>query len=442
LATYSTIADWLRAYPIATASTAALYVVLLALAIPRSRRILAPWLVHPTAPTQQYLQAFDTFRGFAAAFVALGHCWWASYPVFASTQSTVPFLAYGAKAVPEFAVLSGFLIYRSVLLIKSLEDLRTYTIRRFFRIYPVYLLSVILCLASGQYLTGEYFSSRGYLFSDLFMFNIISWPGGFANPVTWSLYVEATFYAFLPLVVLTVGRKRMVVFALLGLAAMIVADYPSRVFGLWKFFLIGILASELSWAKFLQYKALPRVKPVAALALVIGFAMLVYDLGGPKHDWVAKLGVNPPHADGETLGLGLACALILAALPHSDILARMLNVLPLRVLGIISYSLYIVHFFYILANFPEIGLFTKAGTPPLYEHFKSLAPMPAWYMPFIFFPGALFWALISFLLVERPGIRLGKWLITKTRFKAPPMTAQSLPTSAVRGAAHSSVESR
>ena len=81
----------------------------------------------------------------------------------------------------------------------------------------------------------------------------------------------------------------------------------------------------------------------------------------------------------------------------------------------ISYSLYITHFLYILANFPEIGLFGHAGQPDMYSHFQAMPPMPGWYMPLLFFPGAMFWALVSFLLVERPGIKLGRWLANPQR---------------------------
>ncbi len=45
--------------------------------------------------------------------VALAHCWWATHPVFHSTQLAAPWIAYATKWVSIFAVLSGFLIYRS-----------------------------------------------------------------------------------------------------------------------------------------------------------------------------------------------------------------------------------------------------------------------------------------------------------------------------------------
>ena len=60
--------------PIATLSGAAFYLFLLALAIPETRGFIAPSFSHPIPPHRQYLRGFDTLRGFAAAFVALGHC--------------------------------------------------------------------------------------------------------------------------------------------------------------------------------------------------------------------------------------------------------------------------------------------------------------------------------------------------------------------------------
>src|SRR5262245_24983403 len=410
----SSFGTYLSAYPFATLSSAGFYGSLIALAVPSVRQVLVPYLGHPVAPNQQYLQAFDTFRGFAAALVAIGHCWWATHPVFHATQMAVPLIAFGQKAVPMFAVLSGFLIYRSVLLIRSVQDLRAYVIRRAFRIYPVYLLGVCLGIICSQYIAGQYISPLSFLVSDVFMLNIVGWPGGFANPVTWSLYIEVMFYAFLPLAFLALGRKHLIWACAIGLLALIAADYPSRVFGLWKFFLIGILASELAGsAAFGRFSQ--RYARLTTAMLGLGVALLMYDFGGMRHDWVSRLGLTTAHAEGNTVGLGLACFLILVSFCHLPRLGAKLNALPFRLLGIISYSVYIIHFFYIYANFPELGSFARAGTPPMFQHFELLPRMPAWYLPVLFFPGIFFWSVITFLLVERPGIQLGKRIVDAMR---------------------------
>jgi len=128
----------------------------------------------------------------------LGHCWWSSYPVFSPTQyvHAGQFIGYASKGVPIFAVLSGFLIYRSTLSIATLRDLRDYAIRRFFRIYPVYIVSVIICLLLGQYVVNASYTASGYFTSDLFMFTVFSWPGGYANSPAWSLMLKLHFMFF------------------------------------------------------------------------------------------------------------------------------------------------------------------------------------------------------------------------------------------------------
>lgn len=152
--------------------------------------------------------------------------------------------------------------------------------------------------------------------------------------------------------------------------------------------------------------------------------MVYYDFGGPDYDWAARLGIGRLHMDGQSLGLGIACLLILASLPKLKTIGTILNVAPLRFLGIISYSVYITHFFYIRINFPELVLFSQAGTDASYKHFQTLPAAPWWYLPFLFLPGALFWGAVSFLLIERPGMRIGNY-ITKRVGRAHPVSASA-----------------
>jgi peptidoglycan/LPS O-acetylase OafA/YrhL len=413
------ISKMLVAYPFATVSTAAFYVVLLLLLIPWSKSRVFRHLAHPIPPHQRHLSGFDAFRGFAATWVAMGHCWWATYPVFAPTQAEVlPLLALNSKAVPIFAILSGFLIYRSVLSVRTINDLRTYAVRRFFRIYPVYALGVVMSALAGQYVGTAHSTKLGMFVSDLGMFTVISWPGGFANPPTWSLYVEVLFYVVLPLIVLTLGQKRMVPFAAAMIVAMLAADYDSRVFGLWKFFLAGIIASEIS--------ARLTSKVTSLMLFVVGALLLYWDIFSAQygaHDWFADFGLTYRHGDGETVALGIGCSLLLMSLPNLRRLGTWLSILPLRMLGTISYSVYVIHFFYILISFPKLGLFSRAGHPESTAYFQTLQAMPNWYLPLIFFPGILFWGLISYVLVERPGIMLGAKIVARSRGIA---TAQEL----------------
>jgi peptidoglycan/LPS O-acetylase OafA/YrhL len=412
-------AQLLEAYPFATTSSLAAYCFLVLLSIPATRRVVSPYFVRPTPPHQQFLGSLDTFRGLAASLVALGHCWWATYPMFAATQWRLGFIAYNSKAVPIFAVLSGFLIYRSVLTIKTIEGLRNYAIRRFFRIYPVYAAGVLLAALTSQYLATNDYHGLGRFFADLFMLQTIEWPGSFGNPPTWSLYVEVVFYAYLPLVVITLGRSRMLWFSAALFVVLLIADSQSRVLGLWKFFSIGIMAAEL----------FPYTKRFAVAFFSIGVLLLIWDFGGPPHDWFAGLHMTKLHEDGETIGLGIASAMILISAPHLKNVGVALNMLPLRILGVISYSVYIMHFFYLKVVFEQITLFSNLGSPEMKAVWEALPSYPWWYLPFVIFPGVLFWGLISFLLIERPGIRFGQWLTTRHQNRAQASAHGRMPIS-------------
>ncbi|MGV8998548.1 MAG: acyltransferase family protein [Parvibaculaceae bacterium] len=275
--------------------------------------------------------------------------------------------------------------------------------------YPVYALCVVLCLLFGQYSGNANASSVSYFFSDLFMFPTINWPGGYANPPAWSLYVEVLFYVVLPLVLLLVGQKRIVAFCLLVILAMLLADTQSRVFTLWRYFLFGIVASELS----------PRLSPRTALmAFAAGLLLIGIDFASPKLDWAAAIGIGIKHADEQTVGLGLGFGLLLAGLPQSKIFGRVLNILPMQILGVISYSVYLTQFFYIYWSFPVIGLFVHAGSQEQYQHFLTLPSNGGWVLPLVFFPGCLTWGIVSYLLVERPGMIYGRKLVLKLRSSA------------------------
>lgn len=399
-------------YPVASVSSLTFYLFMLAACIPALRRHIVPRFAHPISPKQSFLSSMDALRGFAALYVAVGHSWHWTYPVFYKAQHTVPSLAYAAKAVPMFAVLSGFLIYRSVRNIATLEDIRYYIARRAFRIYPLYFLSILICLISGQIATEyEGIGPLSYIVSEIMMFRALDFPL-YANPVTWSLYVELIFYAFLPLFVIVFGVPRIVKASLAMLVMLMIADQvPSREFYLWKYFFFGIIASELS----LQYEKELKGS-LGNWILVVGLVLFIADLGGPKYDWVANSGIVKRNLAEYTVALGLSFAMIAAAVPYVDVAARILNLFLFRFIGVVSYSVFIVHPFYLMTNFPELVL-RKVGTQT--EYFKTLEAMPDWYLPFVFVPGIFAWAAVTFLLIERPALIAGSRLIASVRNRRP-----------------------
>jgi peptidoglycan/LPS O-acetylase OafA/YrhL len=395
----------LFAYPLVTACALAYFTLMLVLAFPPVRSRIGPYLTHPSPPNQQYLYGFDLFRGLAALLVAIGHAWNLNRPIFDDMQNSSLVLAYmlghASKAVPIFAVLSGFLIFRAVLKIGNLQDLRRYTLRRIFRIYPVYLIGVLLALAFGLYAgDGGRHNAFNFFIADVFMLSPLGWNKS-AQVVAWSLYVEEMFYVLLPIVVILLTPRRMLAFAIIGLIVLLMADFQSRVFGLWKYFLFGILASELE----------PYFRGRLGMALAAFAAGLVLMAVDFRFGAVDVFGLLRDAPSGGTVALGVACLLVLVSISNLGSLSRWLNILPLRMIGAISFSVFITHRFLIHYVFPNT--LTISDNTQRFAVNGAVSPLGWWYLPLLFIPAALFVGLVCFLLVERPGVLLGRRLAAR-----------------------------
>lgn len=388
--------EWLKFSAVATASAAAFYLFVLALVIPAFRRWAGTALSLPHPSNQPEIAALDAYRGGAASLVVMAHIWVFSQPIFNATQQQWwHFLAVGGnKAVPMFVMLSGFLIYRAVRNIGTSDDLSRYVRRRFLRIYPVYLFTLLLGYGVGV----SAFDLPNFV-SQVFMVRSIS-PAylKFINPPAWSLFVEMLFYAVLPIWV-AAFRGRVLSASAVTFVVLLFADQlASRELWLWKYFFVGVFVSEFVD----QYGQ--RISPrFAAGVFLAGCFLLWVDMRvgptGAPFDWFNRLGIVKKNTAEYTVGLAFACSLILIGTLRSRLVATVMSVKPLRVLGAVSYSLFLLHPFFILAVFPKFN-FAMAGRVQ-----KLIEPMvyaPPWYAPAIMFPGALAWAIVCFLLVERP----------------------------------------
>lgn len=388
--------EWLKFSSVATASAATFYLFLLALMIPAVRARAGLILSLPYPSTKQEIAALDAYRGGAASLVTMAHIWVFPQPIFNATQQQWwHFLAVaGNKAVPIFVMLSGFLIFRAVKNIRTMDDMGRYVQRRFLRIYPVYLFTLLL----GYGVSQSTFDLPNFL-SQVFMVRSIN-PVylKFINPPAWSLYVEVLFYAVLPLWVVAFRKRLMTAAAVSFLVLLFVDPLASRELWLWKYFFVGILVSE-----FVDRYGERISERFALFAFLAGCFLLFLDFqvggSGTFFDWFAALKIVPKNLAEYSIGLACACSLILIGTLRSPKVAALMSIKPLRVLGAVSYSLFLIHPFFILAVFPKFSFATAGQVQNL------IAPVvyaPAWFAPFVMFPGALAWAIICFVLIERP----------------------------------------
>jgi peptidoglycan/LPS O-acetylase OafA/YrhL len=284
-------------------------------------------------------------RFFAAALVVVFH--------FArvGNRTLAAFIEHGAVGVMVFFVLSGFILsYSYSLAPGSMKgNLRSFWVARFARLYPVYLLGIVLfvpILVPAAALPGWHRIATAILSLTVTQawFHLLGLPWGMWNPPGWSLSAEAFFYVIFPLVCLPLSRAssgRLLAFAagcwvlsVLGVFTYSIVHFPSGDF--WPFvplirlpeFLLG-MAAGLAWKRRTTQwfdRAAPYLANASALAL-LGAMCVPLDTR-----WFFSGALSP-----------LAALLICSLACGRGLLARVLSLKPVVLLGGASYSLYILH---------------------------------------------------------------------------------------------------
>lgn len=369
-------------HPLLGWGAAGFVLLLAACAVPRLRLRLSTLLEMPLPSTRQHMLPLDAYRGLAALWVALFHAWQWTPPVFAPVTAMLPFLTVGNCGVQVFAVLSGMLIYRSLCAVDSLEGLRAYFWRRLLRIYPLYAATSAACLALFP-------SSIGVAVAELSMLRVFGYPL-FMNPPAWSMYVEVLFYLVMPAFVL-MARRRPAMYAFIVFAILAAGEKEgSRELALWKFFFVGVLCSE----------CIDRLRAGRDGGARWGLGLFV--LGGALlatgvHSAIGNALLLPGEQE---LAVGIGAGLAICGSVLHPALRRAFSLRPLRVLGTVSYSIYLLHPLLLALSF---------GLPlPSWRLGVKVVRETAGVLPLLlcYAPAVVFYACCAYLLVERPMLRL------------------------------------
>jgi peptidoglycan/LPS O-acetylase OafA/YrhL len=364
--------------------------------VPRPERSVRPYpdamrpldgLSRPTAP---HALGLDAIRVLAASMVFACHLALYGGVSFGAFQPVAENLRSG---VILFFVLSGYLIFRPFTVRR--QNLGSYAIRRFLRIYPAYVLALI----GSSLLLGDRSFADHPLTYLLFLQNFDpALYQGFLG-VSWTLQLEATFYLVVPVLAMACtaspSRSIKVLGALgelsLGAAILITSGLLEQrwagnsvvsalfPFAFWAFvpgMVLAVLQTHrpdlLSWFS----------KPVIP---VIGLGLLF--LGSVVGLWATM--------DFITAGAGfLLVGWVIARDPGPAWLIR-----PIAAGAAISYAVYLWH--------EEVVLFLSRYTSGLPMLVLALAITTSI-------------AAISYLVVERPLLRLARQL---TRDRHRPTTA-------------------
>jgi peptidoglycan/LPS O-acetylase OafA/YrhL len=368
--------------------------------------------------------ALDSLRGIAAFIVVIYHCllvipalepalFGYGTPVYAMPDiwtgilTLIPFriLWAGREAVIFFFVLSGF-----VLTLPFIQEHPPryvgFIVKRFFRLYVPFAIMIILAAAAwitvgpqGRSDLSGWFAASwseepaiSVVLRHLAMFGDMS-----LNNVSWTLVVEWRVALLFPLLVLMTRLSPLA--TVIGAVALVIIYQSSSTeairvpYTLYYFiyFVIGILVALyleplLAWIR--------RLGTAGTAGLWIAFYVLL------NLRWLTPLGV--PLAD---IGNGIAAALVIGLVLTSPRVQNVLMVRPLKWLGMVSYSLYLVHV-------------------PLLMAIIYLSPesVPVYFALLIVPPASLLIAFVFYRLVEHPSMRVGRtvagWIDSMTGLRS------------------------
>lgn len=333
--------------------------------------------------------AIDGIRWYAAALIFFVH---ASGPVtgllqkIPEIQHTAPsdigvrisdFIHRGQHGVDVFFLISGFLMGRIIAARGERFSYPEFLRSRFVRIYPAFLASLLICVAYFPQQYGWRFTPYDFLGNLVFLNALPSLNVFGYNYVSWSLGFEFAFYLIIPLVVLF--RRfpaKYVAGAALALALLFIGPPVLRMQGLF----VGFFISARSDDELKKIAARIPLWPalIAYASIVMLYRSEVLDFGYTFY-W---------------LFLAAASILFIKVVFNDNFLNRLFRSTAMRVLGTISYSVYLLH--------PVCISIAHAHILPLFSpHLLS-----AWVAVFIFLSASaaltLVASFVSWYLFERP----------------------------------------
>jgi peptidoglycan/LPS O-acetylase OafA/YrhL len=292
-----------------------------------------------------YRPDIDGLRAFAVLPVVLFH-----FKIFPD------YVGGGFVGVDIFFVISGYLITGIIFagINKGTYSLIGFYDRRIRRIFPALISLYVLSIASAFLLNFPSEAEtigRSIIASTFFVSNIFFYgrSGYFdrdseTNPLlhTWSLSVEEQFYVLFPLVVFAIRqfshRARVSAITIIALGSFLYAAYMVYANASAAFYLVQFRAWELAVGSLLAINALPKISHrwIAEVVGTLGMAMVC----GSFVFLSRTLPFPGVAALAPCLG---AAAIIYSGASHLTFVGRLLSLRPLQFVGLISYSLYLIH---------------------------------------------------------------------------------------------------
>ncbi len=350
------------------------------------------------------IESLDYLRGTLALSVLLYHfATWDQWRVGAFGHDVLQRL--GIYAVCSFYVISGVsfgYVYRDLPL--RLPEIRSFWIKRYFRLAPLYWAALLFIVARAL-LVGVGLPSPGdLLLNATLLFGLLS-PTASAVTGGWSIGNEMAFYLFFPFAALALRRGRRAFGFLLAVSVVVGAWYafgflsPDRPLAdQWGtyinplnhafLFICGVGVS--AWIA-----SSPRI-PAKASAAAVALLVVVFCLLPVGRDSISLV-TGWTRVLYSAVCVGVCTVAALGVLPVPGMLRR-----PLQALGDASYSVYLLH--------PIVYAVTSMGLEVL-----SLSIPPS----VVALPVALVGSCLVYHLFEAPMVELGRRVAGASRRSAP-----------------------
>lgn len=352
-----------------------------------------------------HLPSLDGLRGVAALVVVLVHSIsgvGVGKTILDAIHDTPFSPFFNPKiAVQVFFVLSGFVLTGSLLRNLSIRQLPQFYVRRLFRIHPPYVFGLLVAwIVSFQYRPvrheisqfGEVLFNVRLSVDELLGFMLFPGSAGMLLPVGWTLQIEMILSLLLPVMLWFALRTHVLLLLGLCLIPFWIGPWGHPVFKFSLDFALGM-------AIYLHSDALRAGFSRIGNAGVWGWVVAALVIGG------TPLYLNWPWLiDGGSRGSiflqSIGSAGLVAAAAHAPAFTRLFVGRRCVFLGMISYSVYLLHWpiAVLVASVPWPG--SDALMMPL---------VVALTIPI---------ATVSYYVVERPSIRAGNWICAKLALRS------------------------
>ena len=321
---------------------------------------------------------------------------------------------FGPNAVALFFSVTGFLFWSRILSTSGELETWSFLRARWFRIVPLYTFSVIVALAIAAH--HIHWHSPFVRQDTLYLLLNMGTDGGWGqigdfqitylnSVVTWSLQYEWAFYLSLPVLAPLVrsGHTRRL---FLVFAALVLMRYANL--EIVCYFVIGIIAAHVYRSPNLAQTL--RSWPVTVIVVLCFVLMpLAAHLPGelPRLSRLNAVLINKPSNCANLVLLLIAFVPIACG----NSLFGILNLSGLRLMGIVSYSVYLLHGIALY-----LGRYQLAGGSGSESHVSHVF----WLRELTLATAVLFVSLFTYRWIEYPFIRLEK------RLRSAPSTAASV----------------